>query len=132
MKYTRQVILGFVLSTVATGCDDADDEHPGCSLEAVASVVLDVVDAKGETVRLEPGSVTFTVDGGEPRTLEAEFETIEHPVTIFASYGEVAVTVAAEGYEPATITAVVAATDDGCHAVTEFRELVLTASGDGE
>ena len=56
---------------------------------------------------------------------EAEFETIDNPITIYSGSGLHAVTVAPSGYEPGEVEAEVEPTEDGCHVVTQELELVL-------
>lgn len=127
---TRTLCATLLLAaSVLTGCDDATDPQ-SCTLEDYPSVSIDVRDAAGDRVLLPPGSVTYTVDDGNPQTLDAEFDTLDNPVMIYGSSGEFEVTVAPAGYEPGVVTAQVEPTDDGCHVVTQERELVLEDLGD--
>lgn len=129
------VLTALTLSTgLATSCDsETDEEEPFCDLMGHASVRIEVVDTAGDPVLLEPGSAAYAVDGGETRTVPDEFGVVENPVNIFGSEGEYVVTVAPEGYEPGVVTAEVELTSDGCHVVTEERELVLESDAqDGQ
>ncbi len=120
------VVACIGLGAVAlAGCDPSDGSAQDCSAEAIASLVVRVVDEKDQPVSLPPGTVTFTVDGGETRTVEAEFETIDNPVVVYSGAGLHAVTVAPSGYEPGEVEVEVEPTEDGCHVVTQELELVL-------
>ena len=117
-------LLAAVL-TQATGCDEQT-----CTADGQASMAVRVLDEAGEPVVLEPGSVTYTIDGGETRTVAAEFSTLDNPVLIWGWEGEHVVTVSPAGYEPGVATADVGLSKDGCHPVFEERELVLVALDD--
>ncbi len=119
---------GLGLSSVfVSGCDADEAPTADCSLDAVPSMVILVVDENDQLVSLPLGTVTYTLGGGETRVVEAEFDTVDNPVTIYGGAGLHGVFVAPPGYEAGELSADVDATADGCHAVTEEVELVLEA-----
>ncbi len=93
------------------------------------NIAFAVVDENDERVVLPIGSVTYTVDGGDPQTLEAEFDTLDNPIHILGWSGTYEITVAPKGYDPGVFTTEVGETAGGCHVVTEEGELVLTSAG---
>ncbi|MEM9455083.1 MAG: hypothetical protein AAGF11_12955 [Myxococcota bacterium] len=94
-------------STAMAGC-----EPTTCTLEARASVTLQVVDAQtGDDV---DATVTFELDGDGPREPEEGWPGTYVLGTEQA--GTFAVTVSADGYETATAEYVV--TEDECHVET--------------
>ncbi len=132
MNVLRNTLLsaGLALATAGVPACDADEgQGNDCSLESFPSVSLRVVDEDGERVVLPIGSVTYTVNGGEVQTLEAEFDTLENPVHIYSWSGTFEITVTPEGYDAGVFTTDVGETEDGCHVVTEEGELVLTSAG---
>ena len=111
--------------TQTPGCDEQT-----CTADDRPSVSVRVLDEAGDPVVLEPGSVTYAIDGGETRTVAAEFSTLDNPVAIWGSEGEYVVTVSPAGYEPGVVSANVGLTENGCHPVLEEREIVLVALED--
>ena len=114
--------LGLLLvSLVASLLPMSGCEEPiSCTLESVASVRLDVVDAEtGEPV---DATVTFVLDGGEPQ--EPEFEDGSGGYTLASeTEGTFVVTIAADGYE--TVMREYVVTGDECHVETVSDEIAL-------
>ncbi|HVH98028.1 MAG TPA: hypothetical protein VM869_04940 [Enhygromyxa sp.] len=118
----RTLLFGFTFAVallVLPGCDRGE----ACTSDLRPSVVVDVVDA--ETAEpVATAVVTFTIDGGAeqlPNPLnvpdEGEF------VLEYEKDGLFAVTIEADGYEPAYVEYDVA--EDGCHVVSVYDTVEL-------
>ena len=121
---TRPLVVFTSLLALA-GCLPAD-APTACTDIAIASVIVDVSTADGADAAFEVAYRTAADDlapcddFGDPGQYVCGYEIV----------GEVEIEVGAPGYAPQTHTVSVAATEDGCHVVTETLDVVLEPTAD--
>jgi len=111
------------LMAFLTGCGD-DGTDPCDGLER-ATFCVEVLDSMGE--RVQPTSVSFSVDGSPPETLETDSCTPEVDCCIFNQEqpGFYEITVLVEQDILMTTTEIAPPAEDSCHIETAQIELLL-------
>lgn len=111
-----RIVVGLLLFTLASGCDEA------CTEIAVASVSLQVESGDGARP-LPDAEVTFTLDGGPAR--EAEHLGDGEFVLAYEEAGTFEVQVGAPGHEQVERSYPIALAEDGCHVEPADEVIVL-------
>ncbi|MBN2561640.1 MAG: hypothetical protein JXQ75_11990 [Phycisphaerae bacterium] len=115
-----------LLPTLATSgtCDQIKIGSDGqlCSSDPVASVVLAITDAEGETI--PAATIVFSIDGGQSY-IGGCTGNCDSVVLAFDAVGRFEIAVSALGYVTAEQSVVVEMDDVGCHPVTREVSMVL-------